>query len=170
MQLIAALFVLLVAAGDAEPPCRAADDGKALDFWLGEWTVTSEDGVTPFGVNRIEMALDGCAIFENWTGSTGGEGKSLFSFDARRGVWDQVWVTGDTGKPGGVKHKRLTQHVGGGVRFEGTLISENGAPYLDRTTLTPLGDGRVRQLIEISTDGGKSWRATFDGYYARKPT
>lgn len=91
MQLLLALALFAGAAADTAPaPCRAADEGKALDFWIGAWTVTSEDGATPYGVNRIEMALDGCAIFENWTGSGGGEGKSLFSFDARRGAWDQV--------------------------------------------------------------------------------
>jgi hypothetical protein len=44
----------------------------------------------------------------------------------------------------------------------------SGEIYLDRTTLTPLEDGRVRQLIEISTDGGHSWRSIFDGYYSRR--
>jgi len=169
MQILFALTLFAYAAAGADAPCRTAAEGSALDFWLGDWTVTSADGATAFGVNRIEMALGGCAIFENWTGADGGEGKSLFSFDARRGVWDQVWVTSNTARPGGVKRKRLTQHVDGGVRFEGELTSENGAPYLDRTTLIPLGDGRVRQLIEISTDAGETWKATFDGYYARKP-
>ena len=114
------------------------------------------------------MAPDGCAIFENWTGADGGEGKSLFSFDARRGAWDQVWVTGDTSKPGGVKHKRLTHRINDGVRFEGEALSIAGKPWLDRTTLTPADDGRVRQLIETSIDGGATWKAVFDGYYRRK--
>jgi hypothetical protein len=36
---------------------------------------------------------------------------------------------------------------------------------LDRTTLTPLGNGRVRQVIETSRDGGKTWRVGFDAVY-----
>ncbi|HNR76904.1 MAG TPA: hypothetical protein PKM48_07215 [Parvularculaceae bacterium] len=167
MQFVAALsFLLAAGAADAEPPCRSAAHGKALDFWLGEWTVASEDGATRFGENRIERALDGCAVFEHWRGASGGEGKSLFYFDARADRWEQIWVTADTTRPGGLKRKLLVDFAGAGVRFQGELKSEAGAPYLDRTTLTPLEDGRVRQLIEISTDDGATWKATFDGYYA----
>lgn len=36
-----------------------------------------------------------------------------------------------------------------------------------RTTLTPLSGDRVRQLIEISVDGGESWRRVFDALYVR---
>jgi hypothetical protein len=167
MSLILASFAILAAAA-SEPPCRAHPDGKALDFWLGDWEVTSEDGETHFGDNRIELAASGCAVFEHWKGAGGGEGKSFFSFDARAGRWDQVWVTSDTTKPGGLKRKTLIAHVGAGVRFQGEILSGDDAPYLDRTTLTPLEDGRVRQLIEISTDGGQSWRPIFDGYYSRR--
>lgn len=166
MLLVAGLSFLL-AASAPEPPCRAHAEGKALDFWLGEWVVASENGAVGYGENRIELAAGGCAIIENWEGASGGVGKSLFTFDARTGAWDQVWVTSDTSKAGGLKRKTLIEHVGAGVRFQGEVISESGAPYLDRTTLTLLEDGRIRQLIEISTDGGESWRAVFDGYYAR---
>ena len=38
---------------------------------------------------------------------------------------------------------------------------------IDRTTWTPLEDGRVRQHWESTTDGGKSWSTVFDGYYSR---
>jgi hypothetical protein len=39
----------------------------------------------------------------------------------------------------------------------------------DRTTLTPLPDGRVRQLIETSNDDGRSWETRFEGFYRRRP-
>ena len=115
----------------------------------------------------IADTSDNCALIERWASVDGGVGVSLFSFDARRGRWDQVWVTSDTSRTGGLKRKSQIEPVGGGVRFQGELISDSGAPYLDRTTLTPLADGRVLQRIEISTDGGKSWRAAFEGYYQR---
>jgi len=123
---------------------------------------------TFYGENRIEPALDGCAIFEHWTGASGGKGKSLFFFDARVDRWEQIWVTSDTARAGGLKRKRLVDFDGAGVRFQGELKSEDGAPYFDRTTLSPLDDGRVRQLIEISTDNGATWKATFDGYYRKQ--
>jgi hypothetical protein len=33
--------------------------------------------------------------------------------------------------------------------------------------LTPAAGGQVRQLIEISTDGGTSWQPTFDARYRK---
>ena len=41
-----------------------------------------------------------------------------------------------------------------------------GGTYLDRTTLTPLADGRVHQRIEVSGDG-VAWRTVFDAIYVR---
>lgn len=67
---------------------------------------------------------------------------------------------------GGVKEKRLMErYEDGGVRFQGEIALPDGRTYLDRTTLSPLDGGRVRQHIEISTDGGRSWRTTFDAVY-----
>jgi len=53
----------------------------------------------------------------------------------------------------------------GAVRFQGEIRQENGALILDRTTLFPLAEGRVRQLIEQSVDGGENWQTIFDALY-----
>ena len=154
--------------GVGVPPCRAHEYGRLLDFWLGDWKVTSMDGTTVFGENHVTMALDGCAIHEDWKGATGARGQSLFFFDARDGAWEQIWVTADTSKPGGLKRKRLVQTgVYGGVIFRGMPVGEDGKHYLDKTTLMPLPEGEVRQLIESSTDNGKTWRTVFDARYSR---
>lgn len=58
---------------------------------------------------------------------------------------------------------------GGGVRFQGELRHPDGHIVLDRTTLTPLDGGEVRQLIEVSSDGGSSWRRAFDARYRPAP-
>jgi hypothetical protein len=55
---------------------------------------------------------------------------------------------------------------GPGIRFQGLVRRPDGTLVLDRTTLTPLPDGRVRQKIEQSADEGKTWRA-WEGLYAR---
>ncbi len=162
--------LLAGSAGAAPQPCRDAPNGKALDFWLGEWNVVAVAGAAPVGASRIERVLDGCAIIENWQGADAGDdGKSLFAFDARNGSWDQVWVTQDTSRPGGLKSKHLIAvFSSGAVRFQGTIFVRPGTEVLDRTTLTPLVDGRVRQTIEISRDGGDSWMTSFDAYYVKK--
>ena len=67
--------------------------------------------------------------------------------------------------PGGVKEKMQVEAPPGSVRFQGTIQRPDSDPYLDRTTLTPADDGSVRQHIEVSLDGGASWRSTFDAIY-----
>jgi hypothetical protein len=54
----------------------------------------------------------------------------------------------------------------GAMRLEGTMHSPRGKQR-SRITWTPLPDGRVRQLWEVSSDGGSSWAVSFDGYYER---
>ena len=139
-----------------------------LDFWLGDWNVRI--GTRLVGTNQIVKILRGCAIIENWTGTDGSEGKSLFYYDSDHEAWKQVWVTDAAYGPGGLKEKKLVkQFRDGSLMFQGEVVLGNGTSYLDRTTLIPKADGTVRQWIEISTDGGETWTSTFDAIYQRKP-
>ena len=51
------------------------------------------------------------------------------------------------------------------MRFQGEIALPSGNTCFDRTTLTPLEEGKVRQVIEVSRDGGQKWRVTFDAVY-----
>lgn len=163
------LFVVaLLSAG----PVIAADSGcdrpefHKLDFWIGQWKVVSATGET-LGSNRVEKILKGCAIQENWTEPSGDEGKSLFYYSPAESRWKQVWVTDAATALGGVKEKRALPMSGASMRFQGELIDRDRI-ILDRTTLTPLPDGRVRQVIETSVDGGTTWTVQFDAIYEPK--
>jgi len=68
----------------------------------------------------------------------------------------------------GAKTFSFPVYPDGGTRFQGELPLLDGRTILDRTTLTPMKDGRVHQTIEDSKDGGTSWIAGFDAYYTRK--
>ena len=150
---------------ETPPACEDVPGFHALDFWVGSWDVFS--GKDKAGTNRIEKILNGCAIMEHWTASTGGEGKSLFYYHAQSDRWKQVWVTERATAVGALKEKVLIERFDdGGVRFQGEIPLADGGLYYDRTTLTPLPDGRVRQLIEMSRDG-ENWEATFDAHYER---
>lgn len=148
------------------PPERPCNDNSAwqkLDFWVGDWDVFVGD--RKVGTNRIEKILRGCAVWENWTNVFGREGKSLFYYNPVTEEWKQVWVTDS----GNMKEKTLIAEIDdGGVRFQGMLPQEDGSHILDRTTLTPLDDGTVRQLIEQSRDDGHTWKTTFDAIYRRR--
>ena len=163
--LLFSLFSIAL-ADDAEPErCADMENYRLLDFWVGDWEVyAGEDKV---GDNRIEKVLGGCAVMEHWTGADGGEGKSLFYVDTN-GTWKQVWVTEWAANPGGVKEKvRVPVSANGAVRFQGQVRRPDSGIYLDRTTLTALENGAVRQLIETSTDSGASWETAFDAIYVR---
>ena len=121
------------------------------------------------GTNRITKVLRGCAVSEEWRDADGNQGRSLFYVDPTGRQWKQVWVTDDARRVGGTTEKHLIARLnGGGVRFQGELRLPGGRMLLDRTTLTPEGRTEVRQLIEVSNDGGTTWRATFDARY--RPT
>lgn len=148
------------------PACRADPAFALLDFWVGDWEVLVGD--QKVGDDRVEKVQDGCAITEQWRAADGGTGQSLLYVDTASRRWRQVWVTGRALAPGGVKEKRLVERTsGGGLRFQGQVRDRAGNSWLDRTTLTPLPDGRVRQHIETSTDDGMNWRTTFDAVYRR---
>ncbi len=135
-----------------------------LDFWVGEWEVFLVTGPKD-GDNRIAKLLGGFALQESWTGTDGHEGKSWFYFYRPEKRWKQIWVTDG----GFVKEKALVEgQAEGGVRFRGEIPLGDGRELLDQTTLTPLPDGRVRQVIEQSLDGGVTWQTGYDAYYVRR--
>jgi len=155
----------VIASGQDGEPLRCNEVGTyhALDFWVGEWDVYI--GREQVGHDRVEKTLDGCAVIENWTDAAGHEGKSLFFVDYD-GHWAQVWVTENAMAPGGTKEKVMVDDPPeGSVRFQGVVRHPDSGAWLDRTTLTPLPGGQVRQLIEVSHDNGATWNPTFDAVY-----
>jgi len=162
--LLLAVFALPSYAQVIEPQsCAHSELYGMLDFWLGDWSVYVGDNLV--GTNSIEKTMKGCAVLEHWESIDGGRGTSLFYVDGQR-LLKQVWVTEYGTMPGGVKektHQPLAEQRQ--IRFQGRVYAEDGKSYLDRTTLTDLGNGRVRQLIEVSMDEGTTWRATFDAEY-----
>lgn len=122
------------------------------------------------GTDIVSSELDGCAVAEKWTDADGSRGQSLFFYDAFAGKWQQIWITDRATRVGGLKYKTLVATFpDGSVRFQGLLPTLPGkALILDRTTLSPLHDGRVHQVIEISKDGGTTWLSEFDAIYRRE--
>jgi hypothetical protein len=117
-----------------------------LDFWLGDWDVMGAR-------NDIHARLGGCIVEENWTGSE--RGTSFNMYDRRAGHWTEVWV--DT------NGNNLVMFGG----WDGTRmrLESSGVTRRNRLTLTPNGDGTVRQLSEISTNGGATYMTNFDFIY-----
>ncbi|MEP7177392.1 MAG: hypothetical protein ABI860_12655 [Gemmatimonadales bacterium] len=148
-------------SGPRPKSCTAAEY-RQFDFWIGEWEVTLPDG-SPAGANRIERILDGCALKESWTGAGGGHGTSYNTYDAGRHRWHQTWVD-DQGNlfvlEGTIADGRMT--------LEGETVDTAGRGQRHRIAWQQMAPGRVRQLWEMSSDGGTTWSTTFDGRYRKR--
>ncbi|RMF80548.1 MAG: tetratricopeptide repeat protein [Planctomycetota bacterium] len=132
---------------------------RDFDFWVGEWDVYNPQGAK-VGVNRISRGANGYIILEEWRSANGGVGKSMNYFDPSERKWKQVWVSGN----GGVAYY-TGEFRDGAMRFSGRTIKPNGDELAARMVFTPQPGGKVRQFIEHSADGGKTWRVYFDGTY-----
>ena len=156
-----AVFVLAAIAVVAQAAERGCPDPRArqFDFWAGDWVVTNNLDGSVVGHNRIEAILDRCVLQETWAGVSGSAGTSLNFFDITRGKWRQFWVWRE-----GTTLELEGGLVDGAMILEGDSI-ENGQPARNRITWTDPPDDSVRQLWELSLDGGKTWKTLFDGIY-----
>jgi hypothetical protein len=150
-------------AARPQAPCSRPEH-RQFDFWVGEWDVTTPDG-RQAGTNRIRLVHGGCALHEEWSGTSGFSGASLNAFDASTGRWHQTWIGSDgvlLQLDGGLKD--------GTMELSGATVGAGGARTLQRIRWTPLPEtpARVRQLWERSTDGGRTWSVVFDGTYRKK--
>jgi hypothetical protein len=173
-QILILVAFLVASRAPAQSPagdgCRAVPNAKVLDFWVGEWTVreTGKTGID--GNDRIELILGGCAVLEHWVGiNTDDKGESFFYFAPGSRRWKQVWTTQHAELLGGLKEKEMVAvYPNHAVRFQGNLSTPNGVTVIDRTTLTPLDNGTVHQVIEVSRDGGQTWVVSYDAIYTKK--
>lgn len=142
-------------------PCLTRKESRMFDFWVGDWDVKNATG-QPAGQSSVQLLLEGCALFENWTDLQGGGGKSLNSFNIDTKQWQQFW----TDQYGRVTEYRESEWVNGSLRYTAhQLIPRDAMLHM---TFTPINPDLVRQFGEMSTDGGKTWAPTFDLYYHRR--
>jgi hypothetical protein len=156
--------VLRAQSAAGAPASCSRPEHRQFDFWVGEWDVTMPNG-RKAGTNRILPIDSGCALREEWQGTSGSTGTSLNIFDAATGRWHQTWVGNDgllLQLDGGMKE--------GSMELSGSTVGATGARTLHRIRWTPLGGrpARVRQLWESSADAGRTWSVAFDGTYTRK--
>ena len=148
----------------APTPCANAPERHRFDFWIGEWTVTAPNG-GPAGSSSIQSVSGGCALLENWSSANGGHGKSLNAFNPAVGQWQQYWI----GQDGSPTEFRESSWVGSSLVFRAHVPAAGHSRATEmRLTFTPLDSNTVRQLGESSTDGGATWKTTYDLLYHRR--
>ena len=147
-------------------PCAGDPNFHAFDFWIGEWDVQPTGAARgPLGsgsTSIIERQLDGCVIQENWLPIGGvGAGKSFNIYNSVTKQWEQYYVD-----------SRGTITLYKGVfKNDGNLYYEAdqfGTPNKLRMTFFNQSPTQVRQLGQMSTDGGKTWTVSYDLTYVRK--
>jgi hypothetical protein len=136
---------------------------RAFDFWLGNWNVYGQDGQLG-GTNSVTREVEGCAIEEHWTDAAGGRGRSINTFDAGTGKWNQLWMDAS-----GLAIYLEGESAPGQMSMSGdTPKFINGPIITNRITWSRLAANRVRQYWEISEDGRMTWTPAFDGDYRRE--
>ncbi len=146
----------------AAAPCEYQSESRRFDFWVGEWDVTTPQGA-PAGSSSVQKILGGCVVFENWTSASGAPGKSLNAYNSGLKMWQQFW----TSASGNVTEYRQSRWVDGSLQFV-AHVPDVDSPTELRMTFTPVDSNTVRQFGELSTDGGQTWKTSFDLYYHRK--
>lgn len=115
------------------------------------------------GTNVIEKILDGCAYFEQWIGEDGYSGTSLTFIDPFSITWSQQWVDNATGSQfywnGSFENNILT--------FDYEAEDMNDIPVDGRMMLIRLSASGIRQLNQVSPDGGENWQTLYDLTYIR---
>ena len=134
--------------------CDSASD-RQFDFFVGEWDVFDRGGSTKAADVRVDKILDGCVLREDYSDASGLLGHSLSSFDTKTGQWQQTWVTN--------RGQLVVIHGvldGKDLAFSGWR-HDGDVEVLVRARWSPEG-ASVRQIAEVSADGGKTWRPWFD--------
>jgi hypothetical protein len=147
----------------APKPCAAAEN-RQFDFWVGNWDVFNPQGELE-GTNDVRSILGGCVVQENWTGKRGMLGTSFNIWDAPARKWRQSWVDNR-----GQVLWLDGEFRDGKMVLEGQRPGKKGGTIIDRIQWGRIGGdpNRVRQLWEVSADGGRTWEVAFDGTYVRK--
>jgi hypothetical protein len=143
-------------------PCQSGENHHSFDFWIGEWNVTS--GGQQAGTNNIQPILGHCVIFEQWTSSTGGEGKSFNYYDPGYDHWRQIWISDN----GTVIEFTGTARDGGIYYTAETVNPADGAVTHHKFEFTQNEDGSVRQFWATSTDDKETFNTIWDGHYEKQ--
>jgi hypothetical protein len=142
--------------------CATRSAGRDLDYWLGDWIVTSPGG-TAGATSTVSLDLDQCLLIESWNSGAGHRGKNLFAYNSDDGNWHGLFADNE-----GRVHMFEGRVVSGSAEFSGARRGSNGRTILNRIKVLRVTPDKVEQLWEQSTDDGTTWATVFQGEYSRK--
>jgi hypothetical protein len=143
--------------------CAAVPASQALNYWLGDWTVTTpeEPGSS---TSKVSLLLDKCVVVENWKDGTGHSGENIFAYNLGEKSWRGMFVNDH-----GQAHVFVDGKVAAGTaEFDGPSRGPKGEMILNRIRLVRKTPNKVEQTWEQSTDNGNTWTMVFRGEYSRQ--
>jgi hypothetical protein len=161
---LAALGAILSTGSWAAEPaaCGASSPTRQLDYWLGDWSVSS--GSATSSNSRVDLELDGCLVVEHWDDGRGHSGQNLFAYS----TGDQGWRGLFADNKGRVHVFVNGQVSDGRAEFLGPSRGPNGEAVLNRIRLLRNASHQLEQIWEKSSDEGKTWTTQFRLQYSAK--
>jgi len=147
-------------------PCTKEPHSHDFDFWIGDWDTYSTGTKFLTGHSHIEVMAGGCAILENYISTQLYTGKSFNYYDPEKGKWEQDWV----GSSGAADRSRYYngEYRDGAMHFTSETTDAKGVKTLGNFIFYNIDKNTVRQYLELSTDGGKTYQVSYDLTYIRK--
>lgn len=143
--------------------CGAAPASQELNYWLGDWTVTTP-GEPGSSTSNVSLLLGKCVVVENWKDGTGHAGENIFAYNLGEKSWRGMFVNDH-----GQAHVFVDGKVAAGTaEFDGPSRGPKGEAILNRIKLVRKAPNRVEQTWEQSSDNGATWTTVFRGEYSRQ--
>jgi hypothetical protein len=142
--------------------CGANSPARQLDYWLGDWSVSS-DGADSSN-SRVDLELDGCLVVEHWDDSKGHSGQNLFAYSAADQGWRGLFAD-NKGRVHVFVNGRVSDQR---AEFLGPSRGPNGEAVLNRIRLLRNAPHQLEQIWEKSSDEGKTWTTQFRLQYSAK--
>ncbi|HEV7180227.1 MAG TPA: hypothetical protein VGN11_10150 [Candidatus Baltobacteraceae bacterium] len=155
---ICAAVALSTAVASAANAGCSAPQYRQYDFFVGNWIVTRKDG-KQFATDQVSKAYGGCVVWEQWHGSSS-HGAGYSGYDAVRKVWVQSFMD-DQGSVYTMEGHRTAD----ALTFEGPDYPKAGVVEQNRVAFRPLAGGVVEEYWTVSTDGWKTSKVVFDGFF-----
>ena len=155
--------VPLRAAAANASSCAASPANRALDFWLGQWTIAAPGGAAN-ATSTVTLQLDKCLIVERWNGGRGHTGENVLAYSSDDQSWHGFFADNE-GRVHVFLHGKASP---GSVEFSAPGHGPKGESILNRVTISRINADQVEQLWQKSSDDGKTWTTAFRGQYTRK--
>jgi hypothetical protein len=150
-------------AADSAGSCASKTEARQLDYWLGEWAVTSP-GMAGKGHSKVYLSQDKCMLIESWGSDTSDHrGENTMAYNGEDKAWYGLFVDNH-----GRAHMMTGTVTPGSAVLQGPSLDENGGAVLKRVRIVLVNADAVEQIWEKSTDNGATWTSDFKMEYQRK--